>query len=114
MPFHPMTLVIWLLMNAIMLQQIPIEEFGNKNRNGRDEVQKKRFCWLNETIVSCMQMATVEQFKDSVSVPKDADYENNKRWYKHGDCFLAERKDGKGFFYVESVVRKNGELGLRC
>ncbi len=83
--------------------QLPTEEFANRNSKGGCAKQAKRFRWLNGTIAACLQMATIEQFKDNIFVPKEDDYNNTKDRYRIGDLFLAKKRDG-GYFYVETVA----------
>lgn len=86
--------------------QIPVEELANKDSNARDDKQIKRFRWLNGTIAACLQMATVEQLRKNVFVPDDIDYDNTLNWYKKGDFFLVNKKNG-GCFFAEVVSIEN-------
>jgi len=88
--------------------QLPTEELANRDSKGGDAKQVKRFRWLNGTIVACLQMATIEQLRKNMIVSGDVDFDNTKKWFKTGDCFLAKRHDG-GYNYVQSILSNDGK-----
>ncbi len=87
--------------------QLPVEELANKDSKGRDSKQSKRFRWLNGSIAACLQMATIEQFKDNIFVPKEDDYNRTIDRYHVGDYFLAKKR-AHGYFYVETIASNRG------
>lgn len=92
--------------------QLPTEELANRDSNGGDVKQIKRFRELNGTVAACLQMATIEQLKKMLFVPKEDDYNNTINKYHIGDFFLVKKHDG-GYFYVESIENDEQHSRLR-
>ena len=88
--------------------QLPTEELANRDSKGEDAKQVKRFRWLNGTIAACLQMATIEQLKENIFVPKEDDYNITINRYHVGDLFLAKKYNG-GYFYVETTITNDGQ-----
>ena len=90
--------------------QLPVEELANRDPNGGDAKQVKRFRWLNGTIAVCLQMATIEQLRKNVFVPDGVDFDNTLNWYKEGDCFFIgeiERKNKKEKGFCDYKKKKD-------
>lgn len=88
--------------------QLPTEELANRDSKGEDAKQVKRFRLLNGTIAACLQMATIEQLKENIFVPKEDDYNITINRYHVGDLFLAKKYNG-GYFYVETTITNDGQ-----
>lgn len=87
--------------------QLPVEELANRDSRGRDSKQINRFRWLNGSIAACLQMATLEQLKKNIFVPKEDDYNRTINRYHIEDFFLAKKCD-HGYFYVEAIASNQG------